>query len=105
LSTTAPDDEIDRVIPVGRLIADVVITAEAVRQRPTWIGRLTAMPRAAAASAGSASELVPARQHRHIRIDLHRLDTLMNLIGELVITRGRLQQLAATINEPALTRR
>ena len=27
----------------------------------------------------------------------------MNLIGELVITRGRLQQLAATINEPALT--
>ena len=54
-------------------------------------------------SGGRASELAPARQHRHIRIDLHRLDTLMNLIGELVITRGRLQQLAATINEPALT--
>jgi two-component system chemotaxis sensor kinase CheA len=52
---------------------------------------------------GRASELVATRQHRHIRIDLHRLDTLMNLIGELVITRGRLQQLAATINEPALT--
>ena len=54
-------------------------------------------------SGGRASELAPTRQHRHIRIDLHRLDTLMNLIGELVITRGRLQQLAATINEPALT--
>ena len=26
----------------------------------------------------------------HVRIDLRRLDTLMNLIGELVITRGRL---------------
>ena len=54
-------------------------------------------------SGGQASELAPTRQHRHIRIDLHRLDTLMNLIGELVITRGRLQQLAVTINEPALT--
>jgi two-component system chemotaxis sensor kinase CheA len=54
-------------------------------------------------SAGRASELAPARQHRHVRIDLHRLDTLMNLIGELVITRGRLQQLALTINDAALT--
>ena len=27
---------------------------------------------------------------RHVRIDLARLDALMNLIGELVITRGRL---------------
>jgi two-component system chemotaxis sensor kinase CheA len=56
-----------------------------------------------AASAGRASELTPALRHRHIRIDLHRLDTLMNLIGELVITRGRLQQLSSTINDPALT--
>ena len=54
-------------------------------------------------SGGRASELAPARQHRHIRIDLQRLDTLMNLIGELVITRGRLQQLSTTINDPALT--
>ena len=34
-----------------------------------------------------------AQQARHIRIDLRRLDSLMNLIGELVIARGRLQQL------------
>ena len=42
---------------------------------------------------------------RHIRIDLRRLDTLMNLIGELVITRGRLQQLATTINDAGADRR
>lgn len=30
---------------------------------------------------------------RHVRIELSRLDTLLNLIGELVIVRGRLQAL------------
>jgi two-component system chemotaxis sensor kinase CheA len=39
---------------------------------------------------------------RHVRMDLARLDTLMNLIGELVITRGRLLQLTAGYGEAAL---
>ena len=43
-----------------------------------------------------------ARKQRSVRIDLRRLDNLMNLIGELVITRGRLVQLTATCEEPAL---
>jgi two-component system chemotaxis sensor kinase CheA len=43
-----------------------------------------------------------ARATRHVRIDLARLDALMNLIGELVITRGRLLQLTATNPDPAL---
>ncbi len=42
------------------------------------------------------------RAQRSIRIDLRRLDTLMNLIGELVITRGRLLQLTSTSEDPAL---
>jgi two-component system chemotaxis sensor kinase CheA len=42
------------------------------------------------------------RAQRSIRIDLHRLDTLMNLIGELVITRGRLLQLTSTSEDVAL---
>ena len=37
-----------------------------------------------------------------MRVDLGRLDALMNLIGELVITRGRLLQLTAPIADPAL---
>jgi two-component system chemotaxis sensor kinase CheA len=50
-----------------------------------------------------AAPAAPAsRQQRSVRIDLRRLDALMNLIGELVITRGRLVQLAATIDDPAL---
>jgi two-component system chemotaxis sensor kinase CheA len=37
-----------------------------------------------------------------VRIDLRRLDSLMNLIGELVITRGRLLQIATGVDDPAL---
>ena len=99
----ASDEEIDRAIRSAGYVADVAVTRAAAPDG----GRRVSAPNGdgglAGASAGRASELVPSRQHRHIRIDLHRLDTLMNLIGELVITRGRLQQLAMTINEPALT--
>jgi two-component system chemotaxis sensor kinase CheA len=43
------------------------------------------------------------RQQRSVRIDLRRLDNLMNLIGELVITRGRLVQISQSVNDAALT--
>jgi two-component system chemotaxis sensor kinase CheA len=61
-----------------------------------------AAPSGGGIGAAAASELVPVRQQRHVRIDLRRLDALMNLIGELVITRGRLTQLAAGLANPAL---
>jgi two-component system chemotaxis sensor kinase CheA len=103
IDTGASDEEIDRTIRSAGNVARVRITRAGAPdgdKRP-------ALPNGGGApfggNAGRASELVPSRQHRHIRIDLHRLDTLMNLIGELVITRGRLQQLALTLNDPALT--
>ncbi|MGQ0640328.1 MAG: chemotaxis protein CheW [Gemmatimonadaceae bacterium] len=37
------------------------------------------------------------RQNTNIRIDLRRLDALVNLVGELVIARGRLTQLSSEI--------
>ena len=55
------------------------------------------------AIAGAARSGNGVRQQRSVRIDLRRLDNLMNLIGELVITRGRLVQLAASLNDPALS--
>lgn len=39
------------------------------------------------------------RQAKTVRIDVERLDTLMNLAGELVINRTRLAQLAARLEE------
>jgi two-component system chemotaxis sensor kinase CheA len=63
-------------------------------------GPAAAAPRAIdVAATGAAGGL---RQQRHVRIDLRRLDSLMNLIGELVITRGRLMQIAAGLDDPSL---
>ncbi len=49
----------------------------------------------AAADEGQVSPAESAGRGRHIRVDLRRLDTLMDLIGELVTERGRLNELAA----------
>lgn len=40
---------------------------------------------------------------RSVRVSADRLDDLMTLIGELVIVRGRLQEIARAIGSPALT--
>jgi two-component system chemotaxis sensor kinase CheA len=103
LESTASDAEIERAIRSAGSVASVHISRALAASEPDPFEPNADVPEPPLRSAGTASELVPTRQHRHIRIDLHRLDTLMNLIGELVITRGRLQQLAVTINEPALT--
>ena len=43
----------------------------------------------------SPAESAGGGRTRHIRVDLRRLDTLMDLIGELVTERGRLNDVAA----------
>ncbi len=50
----------------------------------------------------TAERASPVQRTRHVRIELSRLDTLLNLIGELVIVRGRLQALVRGLPEPAL---
>ncbi|MGH7520968.1 MAG: chemotaxis protein CheW [Gemmatimonadales bacterium] len=45
--------------------------------------------------AGAAGAGAAGGRSRHIRVDLRRLDTLMDLIGELVTERGRLNEVAA----------
>jgi two-component system chemotaxis sensor kinase CheA len=102
LETDANDTDISQAVHSAGYVATVRVE----RAGATTNGNDDHAPNGNGAhgmSGGRASELAPARQHRHIRIDLQRLDTLMNLIGELVITRGRLQQLSTTINDPALT--
>ncbi len=47
------------------------------------------------AAGGGGEGAAAAGRGRHIRVDLRRLDTLMDLIGELVTERGRLNDLAA----------
>ena len=58
------------------------------------IDRVVSAAADAAVPAEGAGAAAPGRG-RHIRVDLRRLDALMDLIGELVIERGRLSELAA----------
>ncbi len=80
--------------PSGLLLASDVAQAEARVEAPAGIP--------GAAAAGRADATTSSRAPRHVRIDLRRLDALMNLIGELVIARGRLQQIGTQLGDPSL---
>jgi two-component system chemotaxis sensor kinase CheA len=58
--------------------------------------------RRAASGADAPASAAPETKSRHIRVDLGRLDGLMDLIGELVTVRGRLNELAAYARDPAI---
>jgi two-component system, chemotaxis family, sensor kinase CheA len=71
------------------------------------VGELAAGPVSVTANGagdgvGGATATSAVRQHHFVRIDLRRLDTLMNLIGELTIARGRLARLAAAVGDGEL---
>jgi len=70
---------------------------------PVAAPRLDPVNAALGATVSGSAPAPGVRAQRSVRIDLRRLDSLMNLIGELVITRGRLLQLSAAINDSALT--
>ena len=89
LDSTVPRDDIVRALfAVGDVDRVEVDGVETVGQ-----------PLAQGASEGQAAVARPTRQ---VRIDLQRLDALMNMVGELVIARGRLLELAARHEDPAL---
>ena len=50
----------------------------------------------------SESSVAAPKPPRHIRIDSRRLDTLMNVVGELVIARDRVVQIAERLGDEAL---
>ena len=88
LVTDRPHAEISQVLGALGDVQEVSIETDA--------------PAAAAPAANGNGNAPAPRAARNVRIDLRRLDNLMNLIGELVITRGRLTQLAAGLEHPAL---
>ncbi|NDY43745.1 chemotaxis protein CheA, partial [Dissulfurirhabdus thermomarina] len=64
-------------------------------------------PAAAAEVAPEAAAEAPAEAQgaaqlteTHVRIDIHLLDKLMNLAGELVLSRNRMVQIANALDEP-----
>jgi two-component system chemotaxis sensor kinase CheA len=101
LVSTSSAAEIERVI---RKAGDVVFVRvdEPPPAPPPSPAAVTIEAAPAAAPAPGADTQSVVGQARHVRIDVRRLDTLMNLIGELLITRGRLTQLAGELGDVTL---
>jgi two-component system chemotaxis sensor kinase CheA len=99
LRTDRDADDVEATLRRAGDVAEVL-----VGDKPVVAPSMDPVNAAMAAPGNTApASTAAARGQRSVRIDLRRLDSLMNLIGELVITRGRLHQLAAAINDPALT--
>ena len=84
--------------PTMRLTAEQpVVTVEMIAE-PEEAPKIARRP-AFAAKAGAPHE----KAQRSVRVDAARLDRLMNLMGELLIARGRLQDVARKSDNLALT--
>ncbi len=93
----APREEIERVVRAAGDVETVeFVEGSAPPPRPS-----AAMPMPLAPTPSIGVRVAPGRG-RHVRIDVRRLDKLMNLVGELVVARGRLAQLAGELGDHAL---
>jgi len=89
IETTAQAEDVERAVRAAGDVEHVTVGGEERRAAP---------------AGGAAAPAAPAAdaKSRHIRVDLRRLDGLMDLIGELVTVRGRLNELAAQRRDPAV---
>lgn len=77
--------------------------AQAVKEAPQAKPQQSAPAPAAAAKPQGQAQAPKAAATRTIRVDIERLDTLMNLFSEMLIDRVRLEQLAHEIGRSDLT--
>ena len=89
--------------PVAKPSAEKV--AEAVAKTPAPKKEEASKPAAAAKPAAPARAATPAKPaaETSVRVDTERLDEIMNLVGELVLVRNRLQTLRANMGEGQVT--
>jgi two-component system chemotaxis sensor kinase CheA len=90
-------------LDIAQIVARVREAAAAEPPAPTLRTDLPAAEKKTEGSAPQAPSTVAAQKApRHIRIDSKRLDTLMNVVGELVIARDRIAKVAERINDEHL---
>jgi two-component system chemotaxis sensor kinase CheA len=95
LQTDLSPEELSTALRAAGFVDDVAVVREARGADPESAARDRAED---AWTAGA----LKAPLQRFVRIDLRRLDDLMNLMGELVIARGRLEQATGGHTDPAL---
>ncbi|OXM84688.1 chemotaxis protein CheA [Paenibacillus rigui] len=90
--------KLDELMKPPIIQAQQEVAAAAVAESPSDTGRPAAAEPKKPAAAGNAPV-----SNRTIRVDIERLDTLMNLFSELLIDRVRLEQLASEVKRSDLT--
>jgi len=83
-------------------VDDVLVSTSADRAPGGGAAHVPAAEGAGGAPTATVPTTTTVRQQHFVRMDLRRLDKLMNLIGELTIARGRLAQLAAATGDAEL---
>ncbi|HCU13487.1 MAG TPA: hypothetical protein DGB72_15330, partial [Gemmatimonadetes bacterium] len=101
LATGAAPQQLDVKDIMARIRA-----ASSEETAPTFTSEFAIVPvdKKAPAHSGSSAPAsqAPQKTSRHIRIDARRLDTLMNVVGELVIARDRIQKIAQQLGDESL---
>jgi two-component system chemotaxis sensor kinase CheA len=101
LATGAAPQQLDVKDIMARIRA-----ASSEETAPTFTSEFAIVPvdKKAPAHSGSSAPAsqAPQKTSRHIRIDARRLDTLMNVVGELVIARDRIQKIAEQLGDESL---
>jgi two-component system, chemotaxis family, sensor kinase CheA len=72
--------------------------AAAVPPSQQSVSPIATTPAAAATPAGAQTKRAVAAKNQTIRVDIDRLDLLLNLVGELVINRTRISDIATTLS-------
>ena len=106
LATSAGAAELERAVRSAGDVDEVTVALSAMvpaLAERTNFGRRVTDVSAGDDLTGTAERAIPvAARTRHVRIELSRLDALLDLIGELVIVRGRLGAITRALALPAL---
>jgi len=97
---TVTETELVQQMPAGNVShRETAAAAATVTTDPVPAGK---EPQAGSAVQKSSQKQQAAAQHRTIRVDIEKLDSLMNLFSEMLIDRVRLEQLAQEVKRSDL---
>lgn len=110
----AVEDALGTISEIDKVVVEVVDPDQAPAAAPAAAAEKAAAPAPAKAAAkpaakapakAAAKPAAPKKSHQSqsVRVDIDKLDTLMNLMGELVINKVRLEQIGQTHRLAELT--
>ncbi|HEX4353380.1 MAG TPA: ATP-binding protein, partial [Polyangiales bacterium] len=105
LATTTEPSVVEELIRRAGDVAEVELNGDLAKETPVEKPVVRVPTRTSGAfgeETGSESDGSRNARARTVRIDVRRLDALMNLAGELVIARGRLTKLSTDLGNAAL---